>query len=107
MDLLKQEKKNAKALHEIIERRQADDRKPELWAENWFFGVSGNVTEHISLRPVSDAYVGGVVTTFESYAKEIAGYTYRAYWVNGDCVHVLYDSHGAVWSICVVSLVWP
>lgn len=98
------EKANAENLNGIIKAR-AVVRTPELWAENWFFGVSDNVLSHISIRPVSDEYVGGLVTTFEDFEKQ-SGYVYGAYWVDGTCVHALYDSHGKLWAACAVDLVW-
>lgn len=81
-------------------------KTPELWCEQWFFGVSRNVLHHIGYRPVSDAYVGGIVTTLEDFECE-HGDTYGVYWLpSGTCVHVLYDSHGAVWAVYCVDLVW-
>lgn len=81
-------------------------KTPELWCENWFFGVSHKVLDHIGYRPVSDAYVGGMVTTLEEFETEY-GYTYGVYWLpSGTCVHVLYDSHGTLWAVYCVDLVW-
>lgn len=95
-------------LAQIVEMRAKMEsaKTPELWCENWFFGVSSKVLDHIGYRPVSDAYVGGMVSTLEDFEMN-SGYTYSVYWLpSGTCVHVLYDSHGAVWAVYCVDLVW-
>lgn len=108
MNAMDHEKKNAESLAEIVEKRgdREDKKYGELWCENWFFGVSSKVLDHIGYRPVSDAYVGGMVSTLEDFETN-SGYTYCVYWLpSGTCVHVLCDSHGAVWAVYCVDLVW-
>lgn len=79
----------------------------ELWAENWFFGVTNEVLSHAGPRPVSDSYVGGLIETFLSFERECEGYRYGVYWAGSACVHVLYDRNGAVWSAAAIDLIYP
>lgn len=98
---------NAERLHDIVKSKaNYTKRTAELWAENWFFGVRGNMHTHIARRPVSDEYVGGLIDMHEEFASEQHGYIYGIAWVDDACVHILYDNHGAVWSATAVSMVW-
>lgn len=105
------EKNSVDSINWLIEARAQDvtpnkDRS-ELWAENWFFGVTNSVLSHMPPRPVSDEYVGGLIATFESFERECPGYRYGVYWAGASCVHVLYDRNGSVWSAAAIDLINP